>query len=207
MSPLSQRGGDMLVYPCLLVCPSPSCESSMLWICLLLIFFHHFVSCRRSNTKRWPNAGLMLVHRLRCWPTISPVFGYRVVFSATLNVCQHHRRQANIIPALVQSILTIPPTCMYPQHEVLTRTECILASTGEAGPKFNRHWVSVAFNRQQYWAIPDKQTKHVYNICRMSAQCLWWRPNIVQMLYKCFVSTGLNAAQQTRGVESVLVWC
>ena len=27
------------------------------------------------------------------------------------------------------------------------------------------------------------------------------------MLYKCFVFTGLNAAQQTRGVEPVLVWC
>ena len=27
------------------------------------------------------------------------------------------------------------------------------------------------------------------------------------MLYKCFVFTGLSVAQQTRGVEPVLVWC
>ena len=30
-----------------------------------------------------------------------------------------------------------------PQHEVLTRTKWILASTGDAGPTFNRHWVGV----------------------------------------------------------------
>ena len=30
-----------------------------------------------------------------------------------------------------------------PQHEVLTRIEWILASTGDAGPTFNRHWVGV----------------------------------------------------------------
>ena len=29
------------------------------------------------------------------------------------------------------------------QHEVLTRAEWIPASTGDAGPAFNRHWVSV----------------------------------------------------------------
>ena len=27
------------------------------------------------------------------------------------------------------------------------------------------------------------------------------------MLYKWFVFAGLNAAQQTRGIEPVLVWC
>ena len=32
-------------------------------------------------------------------------------------------------------------------------------------------------------------------------------PNVVQKLCKCFVFTGLNAAQQTQGVEPVLVWC
>ena len=44
------------------------------------------LSCRRSNTRRWPNAGLMLAHCLRHWPSISPVLGNRVVFGATLNV-------------------------------------------------------------------------------------------------------------------------
>ena len=45
MSPLSQRGGDMLVY----------------------------LLCRRSNMRRWPNSGLMLSNRLRRWPNLSPV--------------------------------------------------------------------------------------------------------------------------------------
>ena len=72
---------------------------------------------------------------------ISPVLGYRVVFGATLNVRQHHRQWANINPALVQSIIPVPTACRYCQHEVLTRAEWILASTSDAGPTFNRHWV------------------------------------------------------------------
>ena len=59
------------------------------------------LSCRRSNTRCWPNAGLLLAHRLRRWANISPVLGYCVVFDATLNVGQRHRRQANINPAFV----------------------------------------------------------------------------------------------------------
>ena len=61
------------------------------------------LSCRRSNTRRWPNVGLLLAHRLRRWANISPVLGYRVVFDATLNVGQRHRRRANINPALASS--------------------------------------------------------------------------------------------------------
>ena len=37
-------------------------------------------------------------HRLRRWANISPVLGYRVVFDATLNVGQRHRRRASINP-------------------------------------------------------------------------------------------------------------
>ena len=48
--------------------------------------------------------------------------------------------------------------------------------------------------------------KHKYNICTTSAQRLRRWSNIVQMLYKYFVFTGLNAAQQTGGDEPVLVW-
>ena len=33
--------------------------------------------------------------------------------------------------------------CQYRQNEVLTRTEWVLAGTGNAGPTFNRHWVGV----------------------------------------------------------------
>ena len=36
----------------------------------------------------------------------------------------------------------------------------------------------------------SQQTKHLYNICTTSAQHLQHWPNIVQMLYNCFVFTG-----------------
>ena len=114
------------------VCPIYFCQS-----------VQSFLSCRRSNTRRWPNAGLMFAHCLRRWPNISPVLGYRVVFGATLNVGQRHSRRANIYPALVQSIVSVLPACRCRQREVLTRTEWILASTDDAGPTFNRHWVGV----------------------------------------------------------------
>ena len=55
-------------------------------------FYTRLLSVRRSNTKRWPNAGLMLALRLRRWPSISPLLSYRVVFGGTL---------ANIKSALV----------------------------------------------------------------------------------------------------------
>ena len=66
-------------------------------------FFSLCLSCRRSNTRRWPNVGLLLAHRLWRWANISSVLGYRVVFDATLHVGQRHRRRANINPAFVQS--------------------------------------------------------------------------------------------------------
>ena len=63
------------------------------------ISVQRFLLCSRSNTSRGPNVGLMLARHLRRWANVSPVLGYRVVFGATLNVCQRHRRRANINPA------------------------------------------------------------------------------------------------------------
>ena len=54
----------------------------------------------------------MLANRLRRWANIRPVLGYRVVFGAALNVGQLHRQQADINPALVQSMVTV----LYRQH-------------------------------------------------------------------------------------------
>ena len=112
-------------------------------LCVAFISVQHFLSCRQSNTRRWLNAGLMLVNRLRRWANIGPELGYRVMFGAMLNVGQRRRRQANINPASVQIIVPVPPACRYRQHEVLTTAAWILASTCDAGPTFNRHWVSV----------------------------------------------------------------
>ena len=54
------------------------------------------LSCNRLNTRRWPDVGLLLAHRLQRWANISPVLGYRVLFDCTLNVGQRHSRRANI---------------------------------------------------------------------------------------------------------------
>ena len=34
-----------------------------------------------ENTRRWPNAGLMLAQRRRRWANISPTLGQRLVFA------------------------------------------------------------------------------------------------------------------------------
>ena len=86
----------------------------------------------------------MLAHRLRRWANINPVLGYRVVFRAALHVGYRHRRRATINPILVQNIwLYYTPSMQVRHNEVLTRKNWILASTGDAGPTLNRHWVGV----------------------------------------------------------------
>ena len=65
------------------------------------------LSSRRSNTRRWPNAELLLAHSLRRWANISPVLFNPVLFDATQNVGKRHSRRANINPALVQSIVPV----------------------------------------------------------------------------------------------------
>ena len=52
----------------------------------------------------------MLAQSLRRWANISPVLGYNVVFGATLNVGQRHRRRADINPALVRIIVPVYAT-------------------------------------------------------------------------------------------------
>ena len=110
---------------------SLSLSESVLWVCLPFISLQRFLSCRRSNTIRWPNAGLMLANLLLRWPNISPVLGYRVVFGATLNVGQRHRRRADNT-SFGSKHVPVLPACRYLHHEVLTRTEWIVASTGDA---------------------------------------------------------------------------
>ena len=75
MSPSHREVGTCWCTLVRSVCLSLCCQSSMWWVCLPCISLQRFVSCRRSNTRRWPNAGLMLAHRLRHWPTISSVLG------------------------------------------------------------------------------------------------------------------------------------
>ena len=90
MSPL-YGGGDILLYLSHLSVVRPISLVSVRSLRL---------SSRRSNMRRLPNADLLLAHRLRRSANISPVFGYRVVFDATLNVGKRHRRRANITQSL-----------------------------------------------------------------------------------------------------------
>ena len=147
MSPLCRQRWAQIALPL-----SAQSVESVLWVSLPVISLRRFLSCRRSNTRRWPNAGLMLAHRLRRWSNISPVLGYRVVFGATLNVGQRRRRRTNIDPALVQSIvpLQLLPTCMYLQHEVLTRTEYWPAPATLAQHSTDIGSVSACNSRQHY---------------------------------------------------------
>ena len=124
--PLTERWGHVG-----LLC----CES------LPFISPQRFLSYRRSNTRRWPNARLMLAHRLRRWADISPVLRYHVVFGATLNVGQRHRRRANINPALVQSIVHAP----YRQH----------ADKGTM-----KYWLG----HNGYWPAPVLLAQHLIDI-------------------------------------------
>ena len=69
MSPPLKRWGHVALPV------SAQSVSPCLWVSHL--FRSSFLSCRRSNTQCWPNAGLMLAHRLWRSPNINPVLGYR----------------------------------------------------------------------------------------------------------------------------------
>ena len=107
--------------------------------------------CKRSNTRRWSNAGLMLVHHLQRWPYISPVSGY--------HTCLTPRWMwASITdggPTFIQ--LWFNASCWYRQHELLTRAEWILPSTDDAGPTFNRHWIGFSLYSVQQKALSSVQ--------------------------------------------------
>ena len=115
----------------------------------LCLSVQRFLSCRRSNTRRWPDAGLMLARHLHHWANIGPVLGYHVVFGATLNVGQHHRQR----PTVTQ--LCFKASCRYRQHEVLTRAEWILPSIGSVSvlvlATSSKH-----YQTSYYWTQPSK---------------------------------------------------
>ena len=89
MSPL-YRGGDIFLYFSPLMCSS-----------------HQFCVCTFSpsiiQAVKNETLSQLLAYCLWRWANISPVLGYRVVFDATLNVGQRHRRRASINPALASS--------------------------------------------------------------------------------------------------------
>ena len=70
---------------------------------------------RQSNTRRWPNAGLVLAHRLWRWLSIKPALVQRFVFSGSQSVslCCGESASIHFSPALsmVQAV----------KHETLTQ--------------------------------------------------------------------------------------
>ena len=151
--PLSEEVGTCWFTSVPSVCPLSTC------LCILSVCMSYsFVSfcpalCivqAATHTRRWPNAGLMLAHRLRRWANISRVLGYCVVFGATLNVGQRHRLHANINPALVQSIVPVLPACRYRQH----------ADTASM-----KYWQGL----NRYWPAPATLAQHLTDIGSVSA--------------------------------------
>ena len=108
------------------------------------------LSCRRSNTRRWLNVGLLLAHHLGRWASISPVLGYCVLFDATLHVGQHHRWRANINPAFVQSIVRVlQPAWSRPSDYGWMDTS-----------QHRRRWPNIYQTLVQCWlALPDPQPR------------------------------------------------
>ena len=72
----------------------------------------------RANTKRWHNASLMLVHRLRRWPNIKLTLYQRLVFAGSK--CSSHAFSDHIKQWLNDGPMTIyvGPTCK--QHVVFS---------------------------------------------------------------------------------------
>ena len=93
------RGGDILLHLPPLVCSSntlfcvcafsPSILQAVKQETVFVSVRSLSLSCRLSNTRRWPNAGLRSAN-------ISPVLGHQVMFDATLNVGQRHRRGSTL---------------------------------------------------------------------------------------------------------------
>ena len=97
MSPL-YRDGDILLYFSPLICSSHQLCVCAFSLSIMQAVKHETLSQCRAIVGP-PSTTLS---------NISPVFGYRVVFDACLNVGQRHRRRANINPALASS-----STCSY----------------------------------------------------------------------------------------------
>ena len=112
---------------------------------------------------------------------ISPLLGYHVVFGATLNVGQRHRRRANINSALVQSILPVLPAYRYRHHEVLTRIE----------------WIQFPSNRNICITFVQRRS-NVFDVgttlykCYTNVLCLlgWTQPSKHEALNQCWFDAG-----------------
>ena len=182
MSPLCRQRWGHIALPM---------SAQSVWVCVVSLSLIHFspaLSILQVVKHRcWLNAGLMLVYGLQRWLNISPVLGYRVVFGATLNMGQRHRRQGNINPALVQSIMPVLPACRYRQHEVLTRTEWIQAGTSDVSPTFNRHWLVITASsiKQYQFSCYSQQTQ---NICITFVQRRLNVFDVVPTLYTCYTN-------------------
>ena len=72
------------------------------------------------------------------------------LFGATLNVGQG--------PTL--TLLWFKASCWYRQHEIPTRAEWILPSTGDADLTFNRHWIGVSL----YSVDTPRQHKALFSV-------------------------------------------
>ena len=89
-----------------------------------------------------------------CWPTVYDAEPTLAQYWVAVSCLTPHWMWASVTdrgPTLTQ--LLLKASCRYySQHEVglLTTAKWILASTGDAGPTFNRHWVGVSLHCQTH---------------------------------------------------------
>ena len=134
------------------------------------------------------------------WPTVYDAEPTLAQYWVTVSCLKPRRMLASVIeggPTLTQ--LLFKASCQYySQHEVglLTPVEWILASTGEAGPTFNRHWVGVGMYSPPAVSTNLLSTTKPANTRRWTSACLmlgqhrrWWA-SIVPALRKRLVLAG-----------------
>ena len=120
--------GLLLLRPrCVKTCCSTvtkSSSGSISWAAVLLS--SHPVMCKTqmwpvpANTRCWPNAGPILAHRLRRWPSIKPALVQRLVFAGlrvlqckpTPTQCLLNVGPASpVLPSIHSTVVSRPTSC------------------------------------------------------------------------------------------------
>ena len=98
---------------------------------------HHYKITFPANTGYWPNAVLMLTHRLRRWASISTASGQRLVFAGHY----HSISPSHYLYSLYTFCIMVSSQQQRGIHPMLF--QC-WASVEDGGPTLQRHRVNVS---------------------------------------------------------------
>ena len=134
---------DVCLFVCLICLPSVH-RGGTCWFTFL-----RSVHCpvRLSSIFHCAVAGRPSKHETltQCWINFDPPSTTLSQHQASIGLpCQMWASVTNGGPPLTPlTQLLLKASCRLRQHEVLTRAERILVSTGDACPTINRHWVGL----------------------------------------------------------------